>query len=354
MTVKFSAIAAAGAIAGTDTIIGVQSGTTDVQYTISALKTFITNNIGGGPAILTSPSAAVLQLGAADVDTAPVAQGLRTQGTLTGGTNNVAGANFTLAISPGKGNQPGGSFIVQVAPFGGSGNTPNTLVNALAIAADKSSTFSGNLVIPSGGTITGGSASITIGATQILPTGDIVQAAAATLFWSGRVSFISGGAAAMSVRNSSSTLMFDYGATTASALTVTGSLSITALANAATTSAVCYNTGTGVVTYNSTIGTCTVSTIDAKNLTAQMTPEEGLGIVLKLKPWWYTLKENRPTSVSGEQMGLIAEQALNVEPRMVAVDDDGTVAGVRYEQYTAALTAAFQHLNARVQQLELQ
>lgn len=38
---KFSAIAAAGAISGTDTIIGVQAGTTDVQYTVTAMAAAI-------------------------------------------------------------------------------------------------------------------------------------------------------------------------------------------------------------------------------------------------------------------------------------------------------------------------
>lgn len=50
---KFSAIAAAGAIAGANTVLGVQGGTTDVQYTVANLATFfwasptlVTPNIG--------------------------------------------------------------------------------------------------------------------------------------------------------------------------------------------------------------------------------------------------------------------------------------------------------------------
>lgn len=84
---------------------------------------------------LTRAAAATLQLGAPDVDTAPVAQALRTQGALTGGTNNVSGVDFTLSVSPGKGTGPGGKFIVQTAPAGASGNTPNAFATGLTITA---------------------------------------------------------------------------------------------------------------------------------------------------------------------------------------------------------------------------
>ena len=43
------------------------------------------------------------------------------------------------------------------------------------------------------------------------------------------------------------------------ALGVTGTFGVSALPNTATTSSVCYNTGTGALSYDATIGTCTVS-----------------------------------------------------------------------------------------------
>lgn len=76
-------------------------------------------------------AAANLQLGAAAVDTAPVAQTLSVQNVLAGGTSNVAGAAFTIAGSQGKGTGVGGNIILQTAPAGSTG----TAVNALATVA---------------------------------------------------------------------------------------------------------------------------------------------------------------------------------------------------------------------------
>lgn len=82
-------------------------------------------------------AAATFQLGQGDVDTnaAIVAQTIRTQGALTGGTTNQAGKNFTFIVSPGKGTGAGGSFVIQTAPAGVSGSTPNAAVTVFAASA---------------------------------------------------------------------------------------------------------------------------------------------------------------------------------------------------------------------------
>lgn len=131
----------------------------------------------------------------------------------------------------------------------------------------------------------------------------------------------------------------------AAAGTFSGPLTAT-LANTASTSAVCYNTGTGLLTYNSTVGTCTVSTIAAKNVVGELSPLDGFDIVMAMEPARYDLKIGQPTYVPGEQVGFIAERVYQLDPRLVAVNPDGSVAGVRYEQYTAVLTAAFKKLKA--------
>lgn len=126
------------------------------------------------------------------------------------------------------------------------------------------------------------------------------------------------------------------------------------ITNAATTSALCFNTGTGVLTYNSTVGTCTVSILAAKNLIAPLSPEEGCNIVSSMNPWRYGMKQDLPTYIAGEQIGMIADFAAKVDPRLVAYNPDGSVSGFRYEQYTAALTACQQHLTQTVLQQQKQ
>ena len=83
--------------------------------------------------IQTSPSAATLQLGAADAGTA-VAQSLRVQNVVAG-TNNTAGANFTIKGSVGTGTGAGGQLIFQTAPASTTGTTQNTLATGLTITA---------------------------------------------------------------------------------------------------------------------------------------------------------------------------------------------------------------------------
>lgn len=83
--------------------------------------------------ILARSAAASLRLGAAAVDTGPVAQTISVQNVLTGGTNNVAGAALTIAGSQGKGTGAGGAIILQTAPAGTSGNTPNALATAFTV-----------------------------------------------------------------------------------------------------------------------------------------------------------------------------------------------------------------------------
>lgn len=95
--------------------------------------------------ILGAPSAATLRLGNADVDTAPIAQTFRTQGALTGGTSNVAGANCTFIASPGKGTGAGGSFVFQTAPAGVSGTVVGTPTTALTLDSAQLASFGGAL-----------------------------------------------------------------------------------------------------------------------------------------------------------------------------------------------------------------
>lgn len=65
-----------------------------------------------------------------------------------------------------------------------------------------------------------------------------------------------------------------------------------------------------------------------------------------LDPWIYTMKEGFPSYIEGEQIGFIAEYAVEKDRKVIAFNKDGSVGGFKYEQYTAALTAAFKFLKA--------
>lgn len=142
------------------------------------------------------------------------------------------------------------------------------------------------------------------------------------------------------------------GAAATFVVTDAGAPSFSGIPNLATTSAVCYNTGTGALSYDSTLGTCTVSLLSAKNLKARLAPDEGYDIVMAMEPWRYTMKEGLPTYLPGEQIGFVADYAAIRDPRMVAFNKDGSIGGFRYEQYTAALTAAFQKMDAEIKDLK--
>lgn len=135
---------------GTDTQVqfndaGVINGSAGLTFTKGNGGTTSRLTLGGLFNFM-APASATLQFGLGDVDTAPVAQMLRTQGTLAGGTSNVAGANFTIGVSPGKGTGVGGSFIVQVAPAGSTGSSQNALVTALTIDSTKLATFADSVL----------------------------------------------------------------------------------------------------------------------------------------------------------------------------------------------------------------
>lgn len=150
---------AAQTFAGTQTFAGSASISSAGAITAAATQTIA----WFGRGLLTSPATGQIQHGNTDVDTGPVAQTLRSQGALAGGTSNVAGANFTLLVSPGKGTGAGGSLIVQTTPAGTTGTVVGTATTALTIDSTQKSTFAGPVVLPSY-TVAGLPAAATAGA----------------------------------------------------------------------------------------------------------------------------------------------------------------------------------------------
>jgi hypothetical protein len=141
----------------------INNGSVLASINRSSLKAFATTSDGlfawgpsatsanafGGNTFLTSPSAAVVQLGAADA-AAPVAQGLRVQSVVTG-TSNTAGVDWTFRGSLGTGTGAGGNIIFQTAPAGSTGSTPNAAANALVINANGTTNLCAATATPAAG-----------------------------------------------------------------------------------------------------------------------------------------------------------------------------------------------------------
>lgn len=94
-------------------------------------------------------AAATVRLGLADA-ASPAAQTLKVQ-SVSSGTSNTAGANWTIQGSQGTGTGVGGDIIFETASPGGSGSTPNAHAAHLTLKGGpaKSSVFAGPVVFPS-------------------------------------------------------------------------------------------------------------------------------------------------------------------------------------------------------------
>jgi hypothetical protein len=115
----------------------------------------------------------------------------------------------------------------------------------------------------------------------------------------------------------------------------------------AQTSALCYNSETHRVTYNSGVTTCTAST--EKNKKNKVTLNETVSLkLMNLTPYKYTLDIDNEI-----HYGLISEQVVNVFPELAAHNggDPTNLTGVRYEEFTAVLLKGFQEQKARTDAL---
>jgi hypothetical protein len=118
-----------------------------------------------------------------------------------------------------------------------------------------------------------------------------------------------------------------------------------ATTSAAQTGTVCSGTA-GKLTVDTTT-TCLASTRKIKKNIELL--DVGLGLVMKLKPVAYDLKEER--AHEGRQVGLIAEEVAEVDKRLVANDEKGDPRAVRYQQLTAVLVKAVQEQQGQIADL---
>lgn len=223
--------------------------------------------------ILTSPSPAVIQLGAADA-AAPVAQTLGVQNVVAG-TSNVAGANWTINASAGTGTGIGGNIIFQGAPHSTTGSTQNALTPILTLNGDtKGATFSGQLNV--------------------------------------------------------------------SAMTQT---------SVAQSGTACYNSGTGAVTYDATLG-CLASLPELKDIRGPIS--NTFAVLDQIKPIWFSWKHSTPEWKGGDhdvQAGLNAREIAAIPllgKNLTARDERGNLRGVRYMEMAAFNLAVEKDLKALV------
>lgn len=115
--------------------------------------------------------------------------------------------------------------------------------------------------------------------------------------------------------------------------------------SAAQTGTVCWTTGTGKFTVDTTVG-CLTSIGIAKNIISNIQPQAALSIIEALLPVSFRYKDGWGDNGQYEQFGFIAEQAASIDERLVGRDSEGRLHGVRYMELTAVLTAAIQELKA--------
>lgn len=159
-----------------------------------------------------------------------------------------------------------------------------------------------------------------------------------------------GTGAGATVQNSPVTALTIKGAT--QQVIFSGQINVAAMTQtaAAQSGTVCYNSGTGVITYDATLG-CLASTLNVKDRWQDIDPDQALALVIRMRPGSFSYKPDLglPT---GEQIGFAAEQIAEVDDRLVGRRPDGSLAGVRYQQSSALYAAAIQALKSQLETLE--
>jgi len=121
--------------------------------------------------------------------------------------------------------------------------------------------------------------------------------------------------------------------------------------SAAQTGTVCWTTGTGKFTADTTVG-CLTSLLSAKNINKRLSSPEALDIVDRLSPFSFRYKSGWGDNGRYEQFGLGAEEVAKVDERLVGRDPDGQLQGVRYQEMTAVLVGAVKQLKAEIDELK--
>lgn len=136
--------------------------------------------------------------------------------------------------------------------------------------------------------------------------------------------------------------------------TFLGQILVTAMTQTSTaqSGAVCYNSGTGAITYDATLG-CLTSSERYKDVIAGIDPDYALSVVNHLAPVFFTFKPEYNNGRDGEFFGLVAEQVATIDERLISRGEDGKPRGVRYaDGVTSMNVAAIQAIDAKVKKIE--
>lgn len=124
-----------------------------------------------------------------------------------------------------------------------------------------------------------------------------------------------------------------------------------ASSSAAQTGTVCWTTGGGNLTVDTTT-TCLLSLEEFKNIKSNISGTEALTLVTKLKPFWFSYKPGYNATDFRVHAGLGAHQVESVDRRLVGYDANGKLTGIRYaDSITSLNVAAIQALTVQVADL---
>lgn len=366
-----------GAITGTAPIVVSAGGVVSINAPYSTISSPISGGIPFFNSTTTMASSALLAAnalmigGGAGATPATTATGT---GVLTALAVNVGSAgafvtfNGALGSPSSVGTMP--AFTLGGTISGGGNQLNNIIIGTTTplAAAFTTLTTTGNATIgnasgPTAIVVNGNNSGTNCGASNI------VQIAGATNIGIGNVSkLITGGACDLNTALFGTTAIGVYIGVTTPSLTFSGStastskttgtlvvtggignsgahftdtLNIITVANASTTAALCWNSGTGLVTENAAVGTCTVSDGRLKNVESQMTGT--LDKLLQIKGVYFTWKDQMYGK--GRQAGVIAQDVEKVFPELVSTDGEGKKSA-DYQRLTAPIIEALREMKA--------
>ena len=255
----------------------------------------------------------------------------------TGGSNNTALGNEALGtsstVATGAGNTAVGSLALQVQQGSAADNTAIGQNAGGAVTTGGSNSIFGFSV--GSGTLTTGAHNILIGVSSAIDTSTSSEGNSIHIGGTGGDWIYATGTNTNTTANTIAHGVWN--------------MPDLASSSAATTGTVCWTTSTGLLNVDTTLA-CLSST---RRVKADIKPlDAGLAEVLAMRPVSYDLKPEFNPEHLGRQIGLVAEDVQDIDPRLVGLDAKGLPKGVRYMQLTALLVKAIQDQQHEIVNLE--